>query len=125
MADLLEQSSAWLDGQRKKFLAKTVTYCRGQAEAVVLATVGRTTFEVEDSTGVAERLESRDFIITATDLVLNGTTVLPERGDRIEETAGNRTLVYELVGPGQEPCWRWSDPYRLALRIHTKQVGTA
>ena len=125
MADLLEQSSAWLDGQRKKFLAKTVTYCRGQAEAVVLATVGRTTFEVEDSTGVAERFESRDFIITAADLVLGGEVVTPERGDRIEETAGNQTLVYEVVGPGQEPCWRWSDPYRLALRIHTKQVGTA
>jgi hypothetical protein len=28
MTDLLEQSSAWLDGQRKQFLAKLVTYCR-------------------------------------------------------------------------------------------------
>ncbi|NLX60657.1 MAG: hypothetical protein GXY74_16400 [Phycisphaerae bacterium] len=125
MADLLEQSSAWLDGQRKKFLAKTVTYCRGQAEVSCPATVGRTTFEVEDSTGVVERFESRDFIITAADLVLDGVVALPERGDRIRETVGEATLVYEVVSPGQEPCWRWSDPYRLALRIHTKQVGTA
>jgi hypothetical protein len=123
MADLLEQSSAWLDGQRKKFLAKAVTYCRGQAEAEVLATVGRTTFEIESSTGVAERFESRDFIITAADLVLDGAAVLPERGDRIRETVGNQTLIYEVVGPGSEPCWRYSDPYRLALRIHTKQVN--
>ena len=122
MVDLLEQSSAWLDGQRKKFLAKTVTYCQGQAEAEVMATVGRTTFEVESSTGVAERFESRDFIITAADLVLGGVVVVPERGDRIKETAGSQTLVYEVVGPGSEPCWRWSDPYRQAVRIHTKQV---
>jgi len=125
MADLLEQSSAWLDGQRKKFLAKTVTYCRGQAEVSCPATVGRTTFEVEDSTGGVERFEARDFIITAADLVLDGVVALPERGDRIRETVGEATLVYEVVSPGQEPCWRWSDPYRLALRIHTKQVGTA
>jgi hypothetical protein len=138
MADLLEQSSAWLDGQRKQFLAKLVTYCRtvtvpdpedeqGTVEVVleveVQATVGRTTFEIESSTGVAERFEARDFIITAADLVLDGDVVLPERGDRIKETVGSQTLVYEVVGPGNEPCWRWSDPYRLALRVHTKQVG--
>ena len=123
MADLLETASSWLDGQRKKYLAKAVVYCRGQAEAEVLATVGRTTFAVESSTGVVERFESRDFIITAADLVLSGAAVTPERGDRIRETAGGETLVYEVVGPGQEPCWRWSDPYRLAVRVHTKQVG--
>ena len=122
MADLLEQSSAWLDGQRKKHLAKAVTYCRGQAEVEVLATAGRTTFEIESSAGVAERFEARDFIITAADLVLNGETVPPERGDKIRETSGGQTLVYEVVGPGSEPCWRWSDTYRLAIRVHTKQV---
>jgi hypothetical protein len=125
MADLLEQSSAWLDGQRKKFLAKPVIYCRGQAEVEVLATVGRTTFEIESSTGVAERFEARDFIITAADLVLGGTVVTPERGDRIREVVGGQTLAYEVVGPGSEPCWRYSDAYRLAVRIHTKQVGQA
>ena len=123
MADLLEQSSDWLDGQRKKHLAKAVTYCRGQAEVEVLATVGRTTFEIESSTGVSERFEARDFVITAADLVLDGVVVMPERGDRIKETAGSQTLVYEVVGPGSEPCWRYSDPYRLAIRVHTKQAG--
>lgn len=138
MADLLETASAWLDGQRRKFLAKMVTYCRTQTapdpddedgtvevilEVEVLATVGRTTFEIESSTGVAERFEARDFIITAADLVLGGVVVTPERGDHIKETAGSQTLVYEVVGPGSEPCWRYSDPYRLAIRIHTKQTG--
>ena len=123
MADLLEQSSAWLDGQRRKHLAKPVTYCRGQAEVQVPATVGRTTFEIDSGTGVSERFEARDFIITAADLVLGGAVVTPERGDRIKETVGGETLVYEVVGPGQEPCWRWSALYRLAIRVHTKQVG--
>jgi len=123
VADLLEQSSAWLDGQRRKHLAKPVTYCRGQAEVQVPATVGRTTFEIDSGAGVSERFEARDFIITAADLVLGGAAFTPERGDRIRESVGGETLVYEVVGPGQELCLRWIDPYLLASRVHTKQVG--
>ena len=122
MVDLLEQSSAWLDDQRKKYLSRPVTYSRGAASVEVLATVGKTTFNIESSSGLTETFESRDFIILAADLVLGGPPVTPERGDRISERQGGQTFVYELVGPGQEPCWLYSDPYRQALRVHTKQV---
>jgi hypothetical protein len=122
MVDLLEQSSAWLDGQRKKYLSKPVTYSRAEDEVEVLATVGKTTFQIDSGAGVAESFESRDFIVTAADLVLDDELVTPERGDRISETQGGQTFVYEVMGPGQEPCWRWSDQYRKAMRIHTKQV---
>jgi len=120
MADLLEQSSAWLDGQRRTFLAKAVTYCRGQAEAEVPATVGRTTFDVADEYGVTQQWESRDYLITAEDLASFG---LPERGDRITEAVDGQSLVYEVLAPGGQTPWRWSDPYHRTLRIHTKQVG--
>ena len=123
MGDLLEQSSAWLDGQRKKYLSKPVTYSRAKDEVEVLATVGKTTFNIDSGSGVVESFESRDFIILAADLVLNGEAVTPERGDRISEVHDGQTFVYEVMGPGQEPCWRWSDPFRRAMRIHTKQVG--
>jgi hypothetical protein len=48
---------------------------------------------------------------------------LPERGDVIRETQATRTFVYEVMAPGKEPPWRWSDVYRKLLRIHTKQIG--
>jgi hypothetical protein len=122
MVDLLEQASAWLDGQRKKYLSRPVTYSRAEAEVEVLATVGKTTFELDASQGV-ETWQSRDFLIAAADLVLDGAVVLPESGDRVTETQGEQTFVYECVAPGSEPCWRYSDVYRQTLRIHTKQVG--
>ena len=108
MVDLLELASAWLDEQRKLYLSRLVTYSRGEATVAILATVGKTTFEIDSTTGVTETFESRDYIV---------------RGDTITDVQSGQTLVYEVTGPGHEPCWRWSSPYRTSRRIHTKQVG--
>jgi hypothetical protein len=86
------------------------------------ATIGTTVFQVDDGAGALLRVEARDYLVLATDLVLGSTPVLPQRGDRIRETQGTHVFVYEVVAPGDEPCWRYSDPYRRTLRIHTKQV---
>lgn len=124
MADLLEQASAWLEAQRTEHLSKTVTYGRGADTVDVSASIGRTIFDVDNGFGVVQRTQSRDFLLLTADLVLNGTTTLPERGDRIREPDGELVYVYEVMAPGTEPCWRYSDPYRHTLRIHTKHVAT-
>ena len=124
MADLLEQASAWLDSQRLKHLSRLVTYQRGGASVDVRATIGRTVFEIDDGYGLIEKVESRDYLIPAADLVLNEQTTLPERGDRIQETQDDKVYVYEVMAPGKEPHFRFSDPYRRTLRIHTKLVAT-
>ena len=123
MADLLEQASAWLDRMRTRHMARPVTYCRGEQSVEVQATVGRTVFDTADAYGVVERSESRDFLVTAADLVLDGQAVLPERGDRIREAQDGKTYVYEVMAPGKEPHYRFSDVYRRTLRIHTRQVA--
>jgi len=122
MVDLLEQASDWLDGQRVAHLSKPVTYRRGDDSLEVAATVGRTVFEIDDGYGAIERFESRDFLIAAAELALNGQPFEPASGDLIAETVGQQTLVYEVLAPGKEPCWRYSDPYRRTLRVHTKQI---
>ena len=123
MADLLDQASAWLDGMRAKHMARPVMYCRGEQSVEVAATVGRTVFEIADAYGVVEQSESRDFLIPAADLVLGDAVTLPERGDRVRETQDGKTLVYEVMAPGKEPHYRFSDVYRRTLRIHTRQVA--
>jgi hypothetical protein len=40
------------------------------------------------------------------------------------ETVGAAVLVYEVNAPGGEPPFRFSDPDRRTLRIHTKHIGT-
>jgi hypothetical protein len=123
VADLLEWASAWLNGMLAKHLARPVTYCRGEQSVEVAATVGRTVFEIADAYGVVEQSESRDFLIPAADLVLGDAVTLPERGDRVRETQDGKTLVYEVMAPGKEPHYRFSDVYRRTLRIHTRQVA--
>jgi len=123
VSDLLERGAAWLDQQRSRHLTRTVTYLRGTESVELAAAIGKTVFEQADEYGVIHRTESRDYLISATDLVLGGTQEQPKAGDRVRETAGEQVFLYEVMAPGGEPPWRFSDAYRRTLRIHTKFVG--
>jgi predicted aconitase len=124
VADLLEQGSAFLEDQRHRHMTRPVMYRRAADEVEVSATVGRTIFEQADDRGLVSRLESRDFLVRVEDLVLAGSPVLPKAGDQVREAQEGKTFIYEVMAPGGEPPFRYSDPYRRTLRIHTKHVGT-
>ena len=123
MSDLLEKASDWLEAQRTQYASRVVTYARGGLSVAVAATVGKTTFEIDDGYGVLVRYESRDFLVLAADLILGDGPTTPERGDRIRETQGGTVFVYEVSAPGKEPCWRYSDAFRKTFRIHSKQIA--
>jgi hypothetical protein len=124
MSDLLRTGSDWLESQRTAHMTSTVVYQRGVSSVEVPATIGRTVFEVDDGFGTLVRIESRDYLILAEHLVLDDQVTLPQCGDRIRETEGSQTHVYEVMAPGKEPPWRYSDPFRKTLRVHTKQIDT-
>jgi hypothetical protein len=125
MPDLLQTGSDWLADRLKEHASRQVIYRRGGQQVAVQATIGRTLLKLDDGYGgVRMEWTDRDFLIHAADLVLGGTPTLPERGDLIRETQGTKTFIYEVMAPGKEAPWRWSDVYRKLLRIHTKQVGT-
>lgn len=124
MGDLLEQGSAFLEDQRHRHMSRNVNYKRGTDGVDLQATVGKTVFEQADANGLIQRLEARDFLIRAQDLVLAGQTTLPRAGDQVRETQGTTTHVYEVMAPGGEPPFRYSDPFRRTLRVHTKHIAT-
>ncbi len=124
MSVLLETGSAWLEAQRKKFATRAVTYRRGMDAVVVQATIGRTLFEQDDGYGLIVRNQTRDYLIDSDDLILAGVSTLPARGDLIEEIDGLKKYTYEVMPLGSEQHWRYSDPYRQTLRIHTKLIET-
>lgn len=124
MADLLEQGAQFLDDQRHAHMTRAVVYTRAAASVEVGATIGQTIFEQEYEFGGIQRIQSRDFLIRTADLVLDSEQVLPVAGDQIRETDGEKVFVYEVMAPGSEPPFRYSDPFRKALRIHTKHVAT-
>lgn len=119
--NILATGAAWLAARIKASAAETVTYTRGSLTVTggISATPGQTQFEQTDADGFGVRIDARDYIVTAADLVLAGNTVLPERGDLITDAASR---VHEVLGIGNEPCWRWCDPSHVMLRIHTKQI---
>jgi hypothetical protein len=123
MADILQKASDWLEDMRTRHASRSVAYKRGTDAAVVSATIGKTIFQIDDGLGVSTQYEARDFLILAVDLVIGGQRTLPQRGDRIQETVEAQTLEYEVLAPGKEPCFRFSDPFIKTLRIHTKQVS--
>ena len=124
MTNILQQGADWLEDMRHRHATVKVTYARDTESVVVQATIGRTVFEVDNGRGVLEKFESRDFLVLTQDLVLGGSPVLPERGDAIRETQGPTVHVYEVMAPGKEPHYLYSDPFRKTLRVHTKHVGT-
>ena len=65
-----------------------------------------------------------DFLIDTYSLLDSIIGSLPRRGDAIVEIDGNHTFIFEVMALGGEPPWRYSDPFRLKLRIHTKQVAS-
>lgn len=60
--DLMEQGAAWLASQRAKCASRAVTYSRGDKSVMLAAAMGRTSFDIESTYGVAH-FESRDFLV--------------------------------------------------------------
>ena len=127
MGDLLDRGAAFLDAERHQHLSRPVLYRRGTDEKEVQATIGKTEFEQVDDVrgaGLIHRVESRDFLVRTAELDLGAGPILPRAGDQVRETVGTAVFVYEVNAPGGQPPWRYSDPYRRVLRIHTKHIGT-
>lgn len=128
MADMLQKGAAWLAGKLRDHVSREVVYVRGAGQSgeirrTMPATVGRTRYEVTDELG-GVRLEytDRDFLIVTEEFRAGGLLEEPQEGDRVEEAVGGATLVYEVAPPPGRTAWRYDDPYRTMIRVHTKQI---
>lgn len=118
MADMLSDGSDWVADQLKSHASRSVTYSRSTASVALTVTIGETIFQAVSEVGAIIHTHSRDYLFRAEDLVLGGSATLPHRGDRITDDG----KVYEVLAPGREPHYRFTDPYQFGLRVHTKQV---
>ena len=121
---LLSRGMAWLSDTLGTAAGESVTYTRGSDSVSLTAWVGRTLFATQ-SVGSTARVEwgERDYLIPVADLVLATVAVTPRKGDRISQVIDGDTLVFEIVAPGNEPSWRYSDPGRTLYRVHCKRVA--
>lgn len=117
MADMLASGAAWLAGQLKGAAGRTVTYQRGGNAVDVTATIGRSEFQSQTTSGAIEVWESRDYLITFSDLPYGE----PIRGDLIIEEIGDDLATYEVSSPRGIPVFH-ADAFRTICRVHTTQT---
>ena len=124
MSDILQRGQAWLSDKLTTHASRTVVYRRAELGVELIATIGKSDYQQDDGEGIVTRSQVRDFLIDTRSLLLSIIGSLPRRGDHIVELDGDKTFIFEVMSLGGEPPWRYSDPFRLKLRIHTKQIET-
>ncbi len=124
MSDLLRDGQHWLADKLTKHASQTVIYRRGELGVELVATIGRSMYDQDDGEGIITRSQVRDFLIDTNLLLLSIIGSLPRRGDQVIEIDGDKTFIFEVMSLGGDPPWRYSDPFRLKLRIHTKQIDS-
>ncbi len=124
MDDLVATGVAWLVGMLQEHASQPVVYQRGSQSVAVRATIGRTDWDTQTREGYSEHFVSRDYMIPVASLVIDGSAIEPEKGDRIVETVGGQVKTYEVLGQSGVPPAEL-DRYRLQWRVHTKEIDPA
>ena len=108
----------------------------GGEARTIRAVVGRTVFRSTDMDGIWTRIETRDFIVPK-ELLASEPQVVPAACRRLRpigkqpvrakarasDEIGFLGHTYKVLSPAGEPCWRWSDAFHTAYRIHAKHTG--
>lgn len=123
MTNLMQRAAELLSASLAANCSEAVVAIRGTEHCDLSAAFGQTQFQVDDASGGLLLWESHDFIVPSSTYEFGGEVCAPQRGDIIEKSLGEQTLRYEVLGPGKEQVFRYCDPHRTLLRIHSKLIG--
>ena len=101
--------------------SKTVTYSRGSDSVEISATAGLSEQATLSPGTVITRTDSRDYIITAAELILAGAVTVPQRGDTIKDG----DLTCEVTGEDDDPPFSYTTQSRKRFRVKTKVIQDA
>lgn len=99
---------------------EAITYRRGSDESDGLKGIpGQDEFTNNQSDGLTTKERSRDFLIKATDLIVDVDVIEPEPGDEIDWLGRE----FEVCSPGgAEPAWRYEGHADYFVRVHTREI---
>lgn len=121
--NLIQDAATWLAGQLKEAGGVTVSYRRGSGSVSLTATASMHRYEVVDSEGFGIMALSRDYIVTAEDLLISSEEITPRSGDRIVETIRGTEMTFEVMAIGQLKEWEPVDTDGTMILIHTKKIN--
>ena len=113
---MLKNGLNWLADIQKEKMSEDVLYASKGNARHVKAVVCNTEVEVDGDDAQSFTANYADFIFHSEDIA--GT---PEPGDRITY-AGK---IYEIRKDSISGGWRYADPYRNRIRVHTQIIGKA
>lgn len=116
---MLDTASAWLDAQLATSEGVTVRYARGIPNVDVTAVLGQTPVGFDLGGGVLQTWQTQDFFLTKSTLLLSGHQAYPEVGDEITYSG----TTFRVCNATDGRCYRYTDPYRRTMRVHTKEIG--
>lgn len=100
-------------------------YGRGTDSLAVTVVLGQSDHDVADAHGVVTTWQSRDVMLEASQLILAGERREPARGDTVRLTFDGVDTVWRVQFPDpNRPPFKFSDPYRQILRVHTAHTET-
>jgi hypothetical protein len=104
---------------------RALSYLRGAKSIDTEGFPGETPFRFDAGPGAGNvRIVGRDWFIRASELVIDGVQIEPQRGDLIVEDCDGNERRWEVGVPmgSNDPEWRYSDTENVAMRIHAKEV---
>lgn len=117
----LRRGIEWLHSVRHQQMAEAVTYTRRSGGSTSLsATLARASTEQMVEQELFVNSQFHDFIVRTVDLRIAGVFAAPAPGDRITVAATGG--VYEVCELGMDRCWRYSDEFEQAVRVHARRV---
>jgi hypothetical protein len=124
---MTSSDAANLDAFRRLLAERgiTVSYQVGSLTVAWQVLIGRSSYQASDREGVIEERDCRDFCGIAADLTIAGQPVIPQRGHRIIEPTPAGSDTYNLLPLESDKPYRYMDPGRLLLRVHTKRILTS
>lgn len=129
MADMIATGLAWLNEQLTAKCSVEWTYKTAAGDSCTInVTEERQKLRVTDRQGHT-KIERPDLAGTfdASELDFDdGEGVRePVQGATLERTFGSDVQVFRLSPPnnGSEPCWHYTDPQRVRIRVYAKSIG--
>ena len=102
----------------------SITYSDG-VHSVVIAKAGVNDwkYDIDDGSQILTTWTARDYMLPASAIVLAGVTTLPARNHTITEVINGVTHTFGVLFPAGEPVYKFVDPGRTILLIHTREVS--
>lgn len=95
-----------------------IVYQRPGVGSVNLTVIrGESVQEVDRDGQVVQEHRTRDYLVQASELVIEDSLTTPQRHDMITEDGE----TYQVLAINGEPHWRYTDRTKTVLRIHCKE----